>query len=268
MNRSEVLALHDATMRAAPPPRPGLEHAWCDGVLRTTGAYNFIGWWDFPPERAQEIVEREAQYFRGLAGPLEWKVYSHDAPSNLERRLADAGFQDPGKETFLVAEAARIAEGPELPRGIVIRRVDDDAGLLDFAAAQAAAFPEGDRDHLEDLRQRLRYSILILYVAYADGLPVASSRLELPPDRPFAGLWAGGVAPEMRGRGLYRAMVAVRAAEARRHGAAYLTVDALETSRLILQRLGFEPLATMTGWILRGQDAGTSPPRALAPERP
>ncbi len=56
--------------------------------------------------------------------------------------------------------------------------------------------------------------------------------------------------PDHQGRGVYRALVAARAAEARRRGVRYLTVDARETSRPILERLGFQPLATVRGWTL------------------
>jgi hypothetical protein len=47
-------------------------------------------------------------------------------------------------------------------------------------------------------------------------------------------------------------MVAARTADARRRGFRYLTVDARETSRPILERLGFEPVAKLTAWRLGG----------------
>ncbi|HTX49603.1 MAG TPA: GNAT family N-acetyltransferase, partial [Caulobacteraceae bacterium] len=59
-----------------------------------------------------------------------------------------------------------------------------------------------------------------------------------------------GAVPDYRGRGAYRALVAARADEARRRGHRFLTVDARETSRPILERLGFQPLATVRGWTL------------------
>ncbi|HZZ34676.1 MAG TPA: GNAT family N-acetyltransferase, partial [Caulobacteraceae bacterium] len=88
-------------------------------------------------------------------------------------------------------------------------------------------------------------------VAYAGVAPVAAGRLEMIPGSAFAGLYGGGTAPEQRGRGVYRALVAARAAEARARGYRYLTVDARETSRPILERLGFQRLATVRGWMLR-----------------
>jgi len=98
---------------------------------------------------------------------------------------------------------------------------------------------------------RLQDPTLVLMVAYADGEPAATGRLETPKGTPFADLGDGGVVPRCRGTGLYRALVADRAAEAVRRGARYLYVNAWETSRPILERLGFEPLTTRCVWTLK-----------------
>ena len=72
----------------------------------------------------------------------------------------------------------------------------------------------------------------------------------LPQGRAFASIWGGCTIPAFRGKGAFRAIVAARAATARQRGYAYLTVDARETSRPILERLGFVPLTSVTGWFL------------------
>ena len=54
-----------------------------------------------------------------------------------------------------------------------------------------------------------------------------------------------------RGRGIYRALVARRAAIAQERGIRYLQVDASDDSRPILERLGFTPLTTSTPYIWR-----------------
>ncbi len=73
----------------------------------------------------------------------------------------------------------------------------------------------------------------------------------MPEGRVFASMWGGSTVPEQRGLGMYRALVARRADEARRRGFRFLTTDARETSRPILERVGFVPLTGITGWVLR-----------------
>jgi len=56
----------------------------------------------------------------------------------------------------------------------------------------------------------------------------------------------GGTLTGWRGRGVFRALVARRAAMASDRGFRYLQVDAMPTSRPILARLGFVELAITT----------------------
>jgi GNAT superfamily N-acetyltransferase len=251
MDAAALLGRFDREMRADPPPERGVERAWFDGVLRTTGAYNLIGWWDFPAARAREIAEREAAFFAGQE--VEWKLYSHDRPPGLETELAAAAFTQNEAETFLACEVTSLMS-VETTGAFDVREARDEQGVRDFAAAGAEAFGRDEGDRVEawlaglgDPRQRL-------FVVYDDGEPVASARLELPSGRSFAGLYGGGVRPAWRGRGVYRALIAARAQEARRCGYRWVTVDALETSRPILERLGFEPLATIRAWAMNAGD--------------
>jgi GNAT superfamily N-acetyltransferase len=254
MDGPAILALFDAQLRADPPPETGVERVWvrdtAGAVLRTTGAYNFIGWWTLTPEQAPAAAAREAAHFRALGQEVEWKVFSHDRPEGLDAALAEAGFVADAPETFLVFDLEAGALAPSPVAGVEVRRVTDRAGVEDLVAANTAAFEREEPWRADDLTPRLDDGSLALYVAYGEGRPISSGRLELAPGRDFAGLYGGGTAPDWRGRGVYRALVAARAAEARRLGVRFLTVDARETSRPILQRLGFQPLATITGWVL------------------
>lgn len=69
----------------------------------------------------------------------------------------------------------------------------------------------------------------------------------------FASLWGGGTVRAWRGRGIFRSLVAYRAAEASARGFRYLQVDASPESRPILNRLGFVELATTTPFIHPGR---------------
>ncbi|HEY5070647.1 MAG TPA: GNAT family N-acetyltransferase [Caulobacteraceae bacterium] len=250
MDVAAVLALFDATMRADPPQEIGVTSEWSGEVLRRLGPYNFIEWWTFGAQGAHAAVAREAAHFRASGGQLEWKVHGHDRPGNLEEVLARAGFEPDEPETLLAFDL--VAPAPATPRasGPEVRRVTDRAGLADLLEVNAAAFGQAQAWQGAAFAPRLGDPTLGLYIAYAEGRPGASGRLEMPHDRVFAGLYGGGTAPGFRGRGAYRALVGARAEEARRQGYRYLIVDAAETSRPILERLGFEPLAEVRGWRL------------------
>ena len=91
---------------------------------------------------------------------------------------------------------------------------------------------------------RLERSGSVFYVAYDGAAPVSCARATFHEGSRFAGLWSGCTLAEHRGRGLYRALVAARAQDAAQRGFDYLTVDALPTSRPILERVGFERVST------------------------
>jgi GNAT superfamily N-acetyltransferase len=172
-------------------------------------------------------VERALGRLRGLPGHAEWKLYGHD-PAWLPERLRAAGMEPGDEETVLVAEVAGLGAPP----ADVELRDDADA----FVELAAAVF--GERHELP--------TNAVAVVAFVDGRPVSSGRVDLDPDTEFAGLFGGVTRPEYRGRGLYRATVLRRAQIARERGYRYLYVDALPTSRPILERLGFVAITTTT----------------------
>jgi GNAT superfamily N-acetyltransferase len=250
MDVEEIRTAFDREVRANPPRQIGRNTEWFGGVMRHTIAYNFIDWWDFGEAEAFEIAAREAAFYRPL-GDLKWKVYSHDRPANLGAALEAAGFVIEGRETFMALDLKAAPDWPDAPQGVEVRRIEDRQGAADMLAVNAAAFEDPRTWTVDALAQRLVDPTLSIYVAYADGRPVTSGRLEFCPGTAFAGIYGGGTVPDYRGRGAYRALVAARAEEARRRGYGYLTVDARPTSRPILERLGFTPISELTAWWLR-----------------
>jgi GNAT superfamily N-acetyltransferase len=248
MDAARILARYDAEIRADPPPEVGVERVWADGVLRTVGAYNFIGWWTFGADETAQAVARQAAFFRERG--VQWKVFDHDGPPNLTAALSAAGFAEDGPETFLVLDLDETRPAFDPPAGIEVREVTDRAGIDDLVAVSNAAFGREEPWRADQLAGRLADPTQALYVAYERGVAVSSGRLELAPGKAFAGLYGGGTRPDYQGRGVYRALVAARAAEARRRGHRFLTVDARDTSRPILERIGFQPLTTIRDWVL------------------
>jgi GNAT superfamily N-acetyltransferase len=188
-------------------------------------------------------VGRTLARLRELPGHAEWKLYGHD-PAWLPERLRAAGMEPDDEETVLVAEAALL---PDPPDDVELRAEAD-------AFVELAATVFGRRHELP--------ANAAAVVAFVDGRPVSGGRVDLDPDTEFAGLFGGVTLPEYRRRGLYRATVLKRAEIARGRGYRYLYVDALPTSRPILERLGFVAITTTTPWTFSApppaEPAGTS----------
>ncbi|MCL2554598.1 MAG: GNAT family N-acetyltransferase [Actinomycetia bacterium] len=263
MDRDKVLAEFDRQMRReAAPEGDGARIEAVGALLRHVGngpqGWTGVLWSDLDEETADAAIAAETAWLAGPEGSgreYEWKLYSHDRPADLGDRLRRAGFEPEDQETLMVAEVAELATDVRLPEGVRLEPVTDVAGVDLVAAVHEQAFGTSAarlRDRLVDQLPQTADGTLSLVVAMAGDVPVCSARMEIHPGTDFASLWGGGTVEEWRGRGIYRALVAHRAAQAAERGLRYLQVDASDDSRPILQRLGFAPLSTTTPYLLQG----------------
>lgn len=212
-------------------------------------AWNGVVWSDLDESNADQEIADQVAAFGCLE--FEWKYYSYDQPADLPDRLLRAGFVAEPEETVLVAEIAELDLDVRLPAGVELRPITDEAGIAALVEVSNEAF--GD-DH-SYLAPAVRHGLtedpptVAAVVAMAGDRPVSGGRLEMRRGTDFASIWGGGTAPEWRGKGIFRALVAHRAATAAAAGFRYLQVDALPTSRPILERLGFIELATTTPYV-------------------
>jgi GNAT superfamily N-acetyltransferase len=231
--REEILAEFDATMRRDPPLDPG------DRV-----AYSRLSEADAPA-----AVRAEAERAQSAGVELEWKLFAHDRPPTLPALLEANGFVPDPPETLMVLDLRESPDFGPPAAGVVVDRVSDPAGVEGAVAVSRLAFPAGHGWDLAEYLPRLGTPTFEVFVARVGDRTVSAGRMELPQGRRFASLWGGGTAPEFRGRGIYRALVAARVALARERGYRYVTVDAMATSRPILERVGFQALVGVVGWV-------------------
>ncbi|MBA4013366.1 MAG: GNAT family N-acetyltransferase [Phenylobacterium sp.] len=250
MDLDRVLALFDADVRVSPVAAPGTQVRRAGPLVLLTGGFNYVSWWDLSADTAPAAVRDCATRFRTRSEELLWRVYDHDQPSNLSACLADEGFEPDLSGTLMFFDLEQECL-PAPVDGVEVRRVRSIDDLDDFVRANGEAFGQEEPWQRDAFRDRLDDPDLALFVAYVQGRPVASARLEMAEGRAFGLLFGGGVAPAHRGQGLYRALVAVRAAEAKARGLRYLSIEARDTSRPILERLGFAPAVRETTWVLR-----------------
>jgi GNAT superfamily N-acetyltransferase len=257
MDRASVLRAFDEQVRRhAAPDTPGEVVELDERVLRRispAGGWTGITWSRLEQASADAIIDAQIERLGALAGDWEWKHYSYDEPADLPRRLLERGFSAEPPEALLFAEIDALELDAAPPAGVELVEARDERDVAAIVQVHDAVF-DGDNSELaRTLVSALARTPAMArgYLALAAGSPVAAARVELYPDSEFASLWGGATLPEWRKRGIYRALVAARAAFARGRGARYLQVDALPTSQPTLERLGFVRLATTTPYLYR-----------------
>jgi hypothetical protein len=246
----EVLRLYDREMRANPPYGPETPVERTDQWVLEGGDEETIVFYRLTDADVPGAVRAMKARVDRTGRPLEWKVYAHDAPPTLVDHLRAAGFVADPDETLVVCDLQRWAPPPPSTGPLVVRAVRSDDDLEAAVRVSRAAFDGWSAPSEAHLRESFRLPTVTLYLALWNGMPIATGRLELPTGRPFASLWGGGTVPEARQRGAYRTLVTHRLEVAHDAGYSFATVDARETSRPILERLGFVPLTRIQGWVL------------------
>lgn len=259
MDRHAILAAFDEQIRRHPQPDASdgdVEHD--DRVVRSVSAgdgWTGVSWSDLDHACAEAVIAAQIRRFAGWSRPWEWKHYSYDQPPDLPGRLLAAGFTPGPTEALLVAEIADLALDVPPPPGVDLRAVVDEPGVEALVSLHDEVFG-GDhsaigRAVLAGLARQPSTGAAV--VAMAGRTPIAAGRVEFHRGTDFASLWGGGTVPSWRGRGVFRSLVAHRAALASARGFRYVQVDASPHSRPILERLGFAMLATTTPFMHPGR---------------
>ena len=246
----ELLAAYDQQVRRRPAPDlpdDAVEHA--GGVVRVVSATGWSGV-TYADLGGRDVDAAIAAQIARMPGTWEWKHHSHDGPPDLPERLLAAGFVPEEPEALMVADLETVVLDAQPPPGIELRTVGAE-GVDDMVAVHDAVFGGSHRALGAAVRGGLARGSVVPVVAYDGEQPVATGRLELFPGAQFAGLYGDSTLPSQRSRGIFRALVARRAAIARERGYRYLQADALETSRPLFARLGVLELATTTPFVWR-----------------
>lgn len=204
-----------------------------------------------------DVLDEVTAQVREAGRPrLRWWVHQDTEPPGTEDALMAAGLVLAETVEVLALDlrggAGPLVVGLDVPADVEVGPADDPAGLqaaaaidsavFDWAPASAALLEHEARLAREALASG-RWS-LRRYVAVVDGRVQAQAGVGLVPGGPDGGrvarLWGGAVLPTARGRGAYRALLAVRTAFAVEQGATLALVKGrVGTSAPILRRAGF-----------------------------
>ena len=150
-------------------------------------------------------------------------------------------------------DTALAFDAPPLPASISIERLVEPSRLGAIATVNQAVY--GDAAHASWLagtiarEKQADPDSIDIYAAYDGDRPVSVGWMRHKRGDSFGSLWGGATLPEWRRRGVYSALVAIRAASARERGCRWLTVDCSPMSLPILERRGFRALSVITPFI-------------------
>lgn len=262
MDRQELLALFDRQVRfdsedplsdrqALPEASPRVVRI---APLDEGARWGWVIWSDLDEGNADEVIREQVDFFIQRGQNFEWKRFGHDLPADLDERLLRHGFVQEERETVMAldlwnesrpAPLSRPSELQPTPH-IDIRKVTGPEGLREVARLEEAIW-QHPFDWIEiELGAELLLpdEPTVIYLATLDGAPAAAAWMRFYEGTDFAALFGGSTLPEYRNRGLYTALLHARASEATRRGYRFLTVDAGEMSRPILEKRGFIALTT------------------------
>lgn len=215
MNPLAVGATFNRQLRQDLRPSAGISVERDEFVTRVIGeGWSGVVWSDLAGADVDLVIAREVARFAGTS--WEWKHYSGDLPADLSKRLLAAGFIADPPESVMVAEigdldlSATPADGVEL---VTVRTAEDVEALVRLHDAVFGG------DH-EALGQEVAAALgaaepaVVAVLARARDITVSAGRVQFHAGTEFASIWGGGTLPDWRRRGVFRALVAQRAAMA------------------------------------------------------
>jgi hypothetical protein len=253
MDVPELLAIYDRQMRFE-IEYPGMHKDILLGLIRFTRpapGMSFISY-SRPAEREIDaVIQEQVAYFTQQGLPFTWKIYEHDSPPGLEGRLLAHGFELDDAGPVFVLELGNVPQTLLKLVALDIRLISRPDQLGDVIRVEEHVWG----GNFEWIRQRLGDHLRIpgylsVYVAYQSGQPASAGWAYFYPGSQFAGLFGGSTLEEYRRRGLYTALLAVRAQEALRRGYRFLFVEPTADSQPIVEEYGFRRLTSVRQYVL------------------
>jgi GNAT superfamily N-acetyltransferase len=181
----------------------------------------------------------EAGYVR-----TTWVIGPSARPTGLPALLAARGFVPATRAPLEPHQTGMALFEPPPPATLEARAVRSFEEYLEAQRIAVAAFGQSDQDAAgwraaaPALWKQHDAGQLITYLAFLEGRAVGFAFAAIGGPGVFLG--GSGVLPEARGRGAYRALLAVRWEDAVRLGTPTLVIQAGAMAQPILERCGFQ----------------------------
>lgn len=223
-------------------------------TLLDCDTFNVVSAARLKAEAVQEQVERVIRHFKGVQRSFAWWVGPADRPSHLKEVLREAGLEPKeGVDIAMTLDLKNLQETMCPPASFTIKRVRTPEQVQDFAHVVSQNWHPPDQELIRfyDLVLDPLLSAeapLWLYVAYIDGLPVATSQLTLGGG--IIGVYNVCTLEAYRRRGIASALVATSLWDAKESGYRHAILQASQEGFGIYSRIGFYETGSYTEYKL------------------
>jgi len=216
--------------------------------ISLTGEDGFVIYSRLDEESTDAAISAQIARFQRIPQDFEWKVYDYDSPKDLIERLRRRGFAIGDPEALLVLDLTAGPGALDCPVPASVVRITDPGEVEAVVALENAVWETDHHDLGELLKRDLRErpEMVSVYISYEGQQLASAAWIYFHAGSSFASLWGGSTLPQFRNQGHYSLLLAARAQEASARGFSLLTVDASPMSRPILEKHGFQYLATTT----------------------
>jgi GNAT superfamily N-acetyltransferase len=220
-----------------------------DGTIRWTiggspiDYHNAVVAADLPDAEADRVIAESLWELRNRAVPGCWHVGPSMRPTDLGRRLLEAGFTYGGSEPGMAVKLSELRRPAEVP-GLEITRIETGNDLATWETTLGRGFGEGEKEArwVAEVYRRLGFADPWRhYLGRLDGEPVATTTVFLAAG--VAGVYFVMTVPEARRRGIGAAITyaALRQAE----GVEHAVLGSSQAGRSVYAGLGFEQRCTI-----------------------
>ena len=250
MDKTELLEIFTRQQRIE-VDYPDIKREVEGSVIRhisLAGGDGFVIYSRLDEDSADAAISAQIARFQGIPQDFEWKAYDYDLPKDLIERLRRRGFEIGEPEALLVLDLTAGPEALDRPVPPWVVRITNPGEIDAVVALENAVWEIDHHDLGERLKRDLQEhpEMLSVYVSYQGQQPASAAWINFHAGSSFASLWGGSTLPQFRNQGHDSLLLAARAQEARARGFSLLTVDASPMSRPILEKHGFQYLATTT----------------------
>ncbi len=196
---------------------------------------------------APNQVTNAINHFREKNLPFAWWVGFEGEPNNLTDMLEKNGLKRSEEELAMAIELNSIVDF-EMPKKLIIKRVDDNQTIRDYIRVITNIVPN-EQNAIESFYHKAERIVFSnnakveLYVGYIDSQPISTCSIYFSEN--VAGIFDIIASPKMRGIGIGSAMTvtAMNAAFNRGYGTCILT--ATNDAKFLYEKIGFKPLKSM-----------------------